>query len=342
MPQARGNQPSSTGSNYNVPKGASTKIPKRNKKAKFRKVPKVAKKAKIDNQQSAIINKLSKQVHSLQMAKYGKVQQNYHTLRTALLPTGAKPCCLDLTDFTCYRTVTPGEVGATSDGAIVYQHTGGNLPSEISKWTVVPYQDNYYWNVQNLDAPDGGAYLAMNATYFVEVQGINALDNTRVRFDVISQKASGIIDQPGAQLQVLPNTLKYMKHLAQPMGANSNRINPVYFKKYFSKTVFINSQPPSEQTTGFKTHATTANIIRFSFKLKPNKLCTQRKTNPTVSNIDPQNAEPRGNFGPYNVHPCQPLWLVISTDDQSTIGDAVQVNISRRIMWRDPVGQAIL
>lgn len=331
---AFGNQPQSTSSNHNQSKAARGKPPRRNKKAKFSKPPPKARKAKVDNQQSSIINKLSKQVYSLQMSKYGKVQQNYHTLDEVLIPTSSSPLCLDLTDFTCNRPDNP----SAPAGALVYQHIPGvGPPSTPSKWTKQPYEDNYYWKNQNQDQPDGGAYLAKSATYFVQIRGVNALDNTRIRFDVVSQKPNSIIGSASASNLFLPDTLTHMKHLAEPMGSASNRINPIYFRKYFSKTVFMNSTKTDGNTKG-----TTANIIRFSFKLKPNKLCTQQVTNPTVGNLDPALEIPRGNFGPYNVHACQPLWLIISTDDRTALGDAVEVNMSRRIVWADTIGSANL
>jgi len=326
------NDPGSTSSNYNMSKSSlnSTRLPRRNKKAPFTKKPKAAKKVVVDNKQSQMINRLSKQIYHLEMSKYGKVQQNYHTLRSVINPTGAAPCCLDLTDFTCSRPTGPS--GAT--GAGVYQHAGATNP-QVTNWSIVPYSNNIYWENQNSDQPDTGSYLAMNATYFVEVKGVNALDNTRIRFDVISQRAEALaLDNFDAA--VLPETLGYMKHLAQPMGAASNRINPTFFKKYFTKTVFINSSKTDQYSKG-----TTANIMRFSFKIKPNKVCTQRVTRPTIGSLDPAAEVNNGNFGPENVHPTQPLWLVISTDDLSSIGDAVSVDISRRIVWRDTIGAAV-
>ncbi len=331
---SRGNQPSSTGNNNNMRRYALKGKPKFNKKAKFPKKPKQAKKYQVDSSQSAIINKLSKQVFALQMSKYGKVQQNYHTLERSLIPTQQGPLCLDLTDFTCARPASP----QGGSGAQIYQHVGGGSNPPVSQWTIQPYTSNFYWKEQNKDQPDGGAYLAMSATYFVEVVGVNSLDNTRIRFDVISQKPEGILPNTVAgTTNVLPDTLGELKHLAQPMGSSSNRINPVYFRKYFAKTVFINSTKSDPNVKG-----TTANIMRFSFKIKPNKLCTQNLTNPSVGNLDPQPEVLSGNFGPANVHPCQPLWLLISTDDQSPLGDAVSVNMSRRILWRDTIGSANL
>ena len=340
MPRPRGNQPFSTGNNKdNWKKSSKAYVPKKNKKAKFQKAPKVAKKVQIDNKQSAIINKLSRQVYALQMAKYGKVQQNYHTMRQALVMTSSTPACLDLTDFTCNRAGDP----AAPEGARIYQHSAGGVAEPTTEWSIVPYQNNYYWQEQNNDQPDSGAYLAMSATYFVQVKGINSLDDTRVRFDVISQKPDAIIPKiPSAgdplAVQCLPDTLIHFKHLATPMGGQSNRINPVYFRKYFSKTIYMNSQPANQSGV----HPTTANTQRFSFKIKPNKVCTQRMTNPIVGGLDPTAEVGLGSFGPQNVHPSQPLWLIISTDDDSSLGDAVQVEISRRVVWRDTIGSADL
>lgn len=337
---SRGNQPSSTGNNNNWKKSNQMSVPKRNKKAKFTKPRPQAKKNQKDNQQSALINKLSKQVYSLQMSKYGKVQQNMHVLRSRLIVTNTTPCCLDLTDFTCAR---PGDPAAP-EGARIYQHSSGAAAEPITQWSTVPFNNNYYWQEQNNDQPDTGAYLAMSATYFVEITGINALDNTRVRFDVISQKPDAIVPKlpgPGQPLMVqcLPDTLQYFKHLAEPTSnTTANRINPVYFRKYFSKTVYINSQPANVSGV----HPTTANTMRFSFKIKPNKVCSQRMTNPIVGGLDPTAEVALGNFGPQNVHPSQPLWLIISSDDSSSLGDAVGVSISRRVVWRDSIGSADL
>ncbi len=337
---SRGNQPSSTGNNNNYKSANKMRVPKRNKKAKFTKPPRQQKKNQKDNQQSALINKLSKQVYSLQMSKYGKVQQNMHVMRRRLIVTNTTPCCLDLTDFTCNRPDDP----ASPEGAQVYQHTAGSLAEPVTDWVTTPYDDNYYWQAQNKDQPDTGAYLAMSATYFVEIKGVNSLDDTRVRFDVISQKPNAIIPKipsAGQPLSVmcLPDTLEYFKHLAEPTSqTTSNRINPAYFRKYFSKTVYLNSQPANQSGV----HPTTANTMRFSFKIKPNKVCSQRATNPIVGGVDPQEEINLGNFGPQNVHPCQPLWLIINTDDSSSLGDAVGISISRRIVWRDTIGSSTL
>lgn len=349
MPSARGNQPNSTGSNHNQSKYATSKPPKRNKKAPMRKPPKRLQKHKMDNQQSKLINKLSKQVYKLQMATYGSVQQNFHSTNREIIPTASYPACVDLTDFTSQRRIA-GQV--VSNGCRVWQATQGPPGyAAVSYWQPsTAVQNNLYWKAQNQDAPDTGKYLAMSATYFIDVEGLPNLDNTRVRFDVIAQKADANIPQvlvggsPDIP-RVLPFTLGELSNLAEP---HLNRINPVYFHKYFSKTLFFNSSKTNQNTKG-----TTGNIQRFSFKIRPNKIMQQKESNPLINNvpvvnvdtgdIELQDEESHGNFGPLNVSPNQPLWLVISTDDQTAItGDQVVVRMSRRVVYRDHVGSANL
>lgn len=366
MPGAHGNQPTSTGSNYNQSKYAKDKAPKRNKEVKYQKHKKHGKEYQkvVDNKQAKMINRLSRQVYKLQMKSYGKVQQNFHLMSTTgsgadneILVNADRPVCLDLTDFTCERG--PEVAGLPSiEGANIFQLAPpAAAPSRVANWIRKPidsvYGDNIYWEHQNADRPDTGAYLAMNATYFVEIKGVPYTDNTRVRFDVISQKPNAIlpataIQGPATPLpKLLPDTLRYMKDLADP---TKNRINPTYFHKYMSKTVFLNSSK-SEDTKG-----TTANVMRFSFKIHPNKLCIQSQTNPQVGggiviSEDPppddgeQEEFSRGNFGPRNVPATQPLWLLISSDAPGGSPPPeyrIAVSLSRRVVWRDHIGSSQL
>ena len=337
------NQPQSSGGNRNISQAAKKVVPKRNKKVKYARKPRT--RASVNNRQSSMINRLSKQVFKLQMASYGKTQMNLHSIERALIPTASQPICLDLTDFTCIRQ------GQTGGSAFQHLAGGGSVPASVSHWernSIV--NNNYYWHNQNKDAPDGGAYLALNCTYHIQVTGLPTLDNTRIRFDVVSQKSMGILPRDDTATDhnlVLPWTLNYMKHLCEP---HINRINPTYFKKYFTKVVFINSSKVANQK------GTSGNVMRFSFTLKPNKLCVQNETNPTLQNssfipddaplptvptVQPEYED--GNFGPLNVPATQPLWLIISTDDQASTGeDKVEVRMSRRVVWRDSIGSSNL
>lgn len=348
MPGQRGNQPASTGNNSNLSKNAKTSAPRHNKKAPYRKAPrKAANKARMqDNKQSNLINSLSRQMYKMQMQAYGAVQQNFHSLERTLIPTRSAPICLDLTDFTS-KSIVNNQI--VVNGARCFQAIAASpYYSKVSNWrssTIIA--NNPYWKANNQDSPDTGKYLAMSAAYFVDIRGNANLDNTRIRFDLVSQKPEGIVPPAvGGVAGVLPFTLRYLTHLAEP---HVNRINPVYFKKYWSKTVFINSQPSG--TSGVK--ATTANIQRFSFKIKPNKVCQQLQTNPqvgdvpivdeTTGDVELQAEIGGGNFGPFNVPATQPLWLIISTDDAiASVGDAVEIRMSRRIVYRDHVGASNL
>lgn len=355
MPGPKGNQPISSGSNHNQQNTNKSRPPKHNKKLSFQKYKKSGRSAakRVDNKQSAMINALSKQVYKLQMAQYGKVQQNYHVQTAPLFLERDRPCCLDLTDFTCERGPEVAGI-ASSDGALIYQLQPPNQsPTQAQYWRRKPpnvtYGHNLYWNNQNQDQPDTGAYLALGATYFVEVKGLPVANNVRVRFDVVSQKPDAILPAERVNnvtpiTKLLPDTLPHMRRLANP---TENRINPTYFHKYFSKTVFLNSTK-AEDTKG-----TTANIMRFSFKIKPNKLCVQSETNPQVGggiveNDNPppdtgiQPEYPRGNFGPRNVPATQPLWMLITSDNELDDQERIQVVMSRRIVWRDHLGSSNL
>jgi len=340
------NQPMSTSSNNNTYNKARKAIPKKKPPLKFQKYKKsgVSAAKAVDNKQSAAINQLSKQVYDLQMSKYGKIQQNYHNLTVHLTPNNVSPICFDMTDFTCER------LGLTQAGGSVFQHIGGAPdPDTVAHWQRDNVTlNNYYWENQNQDAPDSGAYLAMDCTYFFEIRGNRALSDTRLRLDIISQKPDAVLNRGTAAIDSnlsLPDTLGYFKHLTRPY---LNRINPSFFKKYISKVVYINSSKTNAHVKG-----TTGNNMRFSMKLKPNKLCIQNETNPTVNAGVFQDQEDPGvapaveaeyaygNYGPLNVPVTQPLWCIISSDDVAG-GDSVEVYVSRRIRWRDSIGSSAI
>lgn len=340
-----GNQPQNTSSNYNT-RSSKNRVPKRGKKLRFQRYKKTGMSAakRVDNKQTAAINSLTKQVYNLQMSKYGKVQQNYHNMVETLVPSGTQPICFDMTDFTCER------IALQQAGGSVFQWGSPNPGiNEVTHWQRNNIAlNNFYWENQNQDAPDTGSYLAMDATYFFEIKGNRNLTDTRIRIDIIAQKPGAVlpIAAGGATTDlVLPETLGYFKHLTRPY---LNRINPSYFKKYMTKIVYINSAKTDANVKG-----TTGNNMRFSLRIKPNKLCVQNETNPTIGGAifqpddpaDPPAVEPEyqyGNFGPLNVPAEQPLWCLISTDDPAGGSQSVEVLVSRRVRWRDSVGSSAI
>jgi len=180
---------------------------------------------------------------------------------------------------------------------------------------------------------DTGKYLPVEANYTIRVEGLQSLDNTRVRIQVFQAKASTLI--PGtstSDVLVLPTGLKHLGNLADP---TINRLNPVFMREYkkLGRTMFINSTKTDDQTKG-----TTGNIFYHRFTIHPKKMKFQGETLPNTPN-DPQAAPRDGQFGPLQISPDSPLWMIISTDDiTGAIGDAVSVRVSRRVVWRDPLG----
>ena len=339
MVKPRGNQPMSSSGNQNVRTKSAISKPRKGKTlaySKYKKTGKAAQK-RVDNKQTAQINKLTDQVYQLQMSKFGNTQQNYHSVAEQLKPTATSPICFDMNDYTCER----GEVL----GGNIYQHIPGALDvSSVSHWIRNANGNNFYWNNQNEDQPDGGSYLAMDHTYFFSLRGNRALSDTRVRIDIIQQKSQTFFPGTGTGLNnddlVLPFTLGSFKHLCDPY---QNRVNPTYFKKVMTKIVYINSSKQDPHVKG-----TTGNRMRFSITLRPNRVMVQNETNPQVGGgvvafdsggTGEQEEYRLGNFGPLNVPATQCLWCIISTDDAQG-GNEVICEISRRVRWKDSLGSA--
>ena len=338
MVKPRGNQPMSSSGNSNVRTKVSNYKPRKGKTLSYRRYKKsgMSGQKRVDNKQTAQINKLTDQVYQLQMSKFGNTQQNYHSVAEQLKPTGTGPICFDMNDYTCER----GQVL----GGNIYQHIPGVIDvSSVSHWIRNTQGQNYYWQNQNEDQPDGGSYLAMDATYFFSLRGNRSLSDTRVRVDVIAQKSetafpAGVgINQESLSL---PDTLGEFKHLCDPF---QNRINPTYFTKVLTKIVYINSSKTDPHVKG-----TTGNRMRFSVTVRPNRVMIQNETNPQVGGgivafdsggTGEQQEYDRGNFGPLNVPVTQPLWCILSTDDPAG-GNEVICEISRRIRWKDALGSA--
>lgn len=321
-------QPMSTANNDNQSKYNTKKAPKRYNKIKLK--HKKYDKKKLDNTQSAIINSLQKKVYQLQMDKFGPFQQALQRALQAFSPSATQPICFNLVDFTAQAPNSP-------TGAQIWQHSGGsNTP--ITYFSHDPLlANNLYWKDQNQDiVGDGGRYYAHSATYFIQVKGNRNLKDTRIRFDMVAQKPESILQAQvsASPALLLPNSLGELKHLAEPI---KNRINPVYFKKYYSKTLCINSKPASDSDI----HPTTNNLMRFSFKIRPKRVITNKITSPVTGTDANVPALPTGvtSYGPGQMSVTNPLWMIVSTDDASG-GDRVEIEVSRRVCWRDTLGSA--
>lgn len=308
---------------------------------------------------SKAINALGRQVKALQMARYGNIQTNLQVQQpTTLIPTQSLPILTDLADFTCAR-----DAGDTESGAKYYQYSTAGVLTQAALWQTSPLGTNAFWQEYNINRPgEKGQYLPIRAEYSVTITGAPSLDNTRVRFDLFMQKPDSVVQRTTAQTANqlrLPTALNELGAITSP---EINRLNPQYFKKYWTKVFFINSSKTNADTKG-----TTGNQVRFRFSIHPKKPRQQLEIapNPVPDTVnaaivdalnehidhsdhssDEADAAPplpadtvALDYGPYNTVIGSQLWLLISTDDLTSAGiDAVHVNLSRRITWRDHEG----
>jgi len=333
------NQPSHIASDQNLSKN----IKSQNKKPKLNKKIKSQNKRRTDKKQNKLINKLSEQVYHLQMAKYGKVQINYQTMQDPLIPLADYPITFNLNDISCKRTTSLGT--PTFSGCRFYQTaTGTSHVQLLPNVFKINVDNNPYWETLNKDGPDTAGYYLDSVRYFFNIKGRPNLDDTRVRIDIIAQKPGTLNSETiptgptGGDLPlILPWTLPYMTNL---VGGIKNRINGLHFKKYISKTFYLNSQPA--QTSAV--HPTTSNSQNWSFTIRPNKPILQKTTYPiyTPGVTGPTLID--SPYGPDNISShLTPLHCIISTDDlTAAAGDQVNVTISRRCVFRDMMGSALL
>lgn len=297
--------------------------------------PKIKKTTKTYVKKNAMsVVRLRRDVNYLKRSQHGSIQQNMQNSQVDMVPIATRPILTDLTDFTCFRESTITPPLPTFQGAQFYQYDSlGNLAT-TGGYDIQDYEDSPYWSNQNLDRVDTGKYLPVMARYTVRVEGRNSLDNTRVRLQVFQAKAKALVPSNILnQTLILPTGLQHLTNMADP---TLNRLNPVFFREYkkLGKTFFINSTKTDASTKG-----TTGNIMYYTFTIRPKKMKYQSLTAPYTP--DDQNPEAvDGNFGPLQISPESPLWLLISTDDATAVNDQVRVRVSRRVVWRDSIGSS--
>lgn len=300
-------------------------------------VPKVKRTARKYTRSNALaINRLSKKVQWLSEARYGAVQRNFQTTN-AMTPLAAQPILTDIMDFTCRR--------ATTAGANFGQfNSTGTAINNVGNWTP---STNLFHAAQNLDLPDTGKYLALSCHVTLRFQAVPSITDCRVRVDLFSVKASAIPTTiTGQPIFAMPSGLLQLINLANP-ELNKLGGNP-YLKVWATKWLYLSSSRNMVPGTGAGQAAgpaVTGNSGYLSFNIKPKKgkLRTQEITAPW-SPGDPV-ALTDGNYGPFNIPQADPLFLLISSSDTSVTGtpaNAVTVQMSRTVRWRDPIGQSQL
>jgi len=272
-------------------------------------------------------------IHTLRRQMQGPIQKNFQLMDRAVVPISSAPVAFDLTDFTC-RNVAQETPGTISTGCRVWQYNTLGALNMVSNFSKTSMSSNPFWASVNQDIPDSGQYLPVRVDYTFKMEGVPSLDNTHVRFDVFSARPQPYTAQTTPNDIVMPVALKHMTALAE---GDQNRINSMFFKKYFTRHFFFNSHKNPAPTT----QGNTGNVKYCKFSIRPKKARHQRVTNP-IDPLDNRPEVPQGNYGYLNVPINEPLWCVISTTDQTVLPspdtDFLSVTCSRMCVWRDEIG----
>lgn len=275
------------------------------------------------------VNKLSKQVKSLQYSQYGCMQSGFQRMTNHVVPIARSPVLFDMLDFSVNHLDNSTPPVNIASGPF-YQINGGQLQA-VAHWQLGQIS-SAFWQGENTDTVDTGSYLACWMDYTFHILGNSDLDNTRVRIDIFQQRSRVLYDRPpGVAALTLPSALGQLDNIALP---HLNQLNPRYFKKIKTIVKYFNSRTDAGQrVTQF-----TPNDYYVKYRAAPMKLRQQVITNPAVGALD-QADLPDGQFGHFQTPVNQQLWCLISTDDLSALtGDQVNVTISRKLRWRDRIG----
>ena len=301
------------------------------------------------------INRVARKVNFLMNARWGQVQKNLH-ISDPIVPIAGAPFAFDATNFTCRRLNDQGS--EISPGAIIYQvNAAGTGVTNAGKFNIdtADMLNNPYWDAVNRDlAGDTGAYKPIRATYTFQIKGRPSLDDTWIDIRLLAHRPGTLNPSPVAQARMMPFGLVYMKRLT----GIDNDINYSYFKQYYHKRIYLNSQTynqpatpaqglPADGTIGAT--ATTGNTKYVRMTIRPKKVRTQTVTWPETPG-DSQVPDPNqsgeqwatdGAYSELNCPPEQTLWCVVSCNDQSAIlGDALIIKMKREVVWRDGMGNS--
>jgi len=307
----------------------STRVKRRTYRKKAVAVPKKPKtKSRYIRSNALQINKMHRQIKSLQMAKYGSVQRNFQT-SALLTPFALRPIITDICNVACSR------IGG-GDGARFYQYDAGPVPSlqNIGGWAV---SDNVFRSGENVDVPDTGKYLLKRVRLVMRFQGTPSARDTRIRVDLFSVRG-GAIGQTVGNNAVFPGAVNQLNNLSNP-EINKLGGNP-YLKVWATKWLYLSSSRNMTGGPDAPGPAVTGNSGYLSFTIQPKggKLRNQDITAPTVGQDPP--GVGGGDWGVFNSPRTEPLWLCISSSDSNPVDGVTTFQASRTCTWADHVGKA--
>lgn len=295
--------------------------------------------------------KLEKRVRMNSSKMWGPVQCNYQLTGASLAVDSLHPILFDASDFSAFQSSVSG---TTSIGARIYSLDSATPPNVTtpSNWTRQDFVDNPYWNSQNLDTVDGGAYKPLMSKITLRIAGVPTISNCRVRIDHFKAKRGAFLAANLTGFTLFPSALQYHQNMATP---TLNKFSPQYIKLIKTRWVTLNSSHfegeghPGDDPEDAPPQGTTVNFKYVSIYLKRRKPVSQVITRPTipptttstgVSFIPNQNELTDGNYGPLNRVPQDCDWIMVSCNDSTNTLQSVSVTGSRYCKWRDKLGKA--
>lgn len=218
-----------------------------------------------------------------------------------------------------------------------------STPSQIGHFQRAP--NNYYDDTTHMF---NDKVFLKSMLYELKFTGFVA--DVRLRVDVIRQKKTNKIDYLNInQGMFMPYALEHFKNLA---GFTTNFINYKYFEKVVpTKYLYMNTRGNSsasynvshaldgdnDEGTPFQVTTNQPPTKYCRINIPFNRYLRARDNTGSGGDADDANDDPEfESFRWHKQHPFEPVWMIISCDDDSAANnERVQVEIKRKIVWQD-------
>jgi hypothetical protein len=283
-------------------------------------------------------------IEQLRVNMYGPLQTQRSHSESGFYVVASRPVLFQVNNPEC------GAKGAS----ILRETENGDFVSRIMGFTKASYSSGLpFYDKEEDNVVNGPKLLLKQVELQFKVHGF--LDDTRVRIDVIRQKKvvnKNHWNYHDANEHFMPHMAKGLKGIA---GFSSNEIDSRFFEILATRHLYFNSKGSSnvldtansEITTEATTPPTKYCKIDLRFP-KGGKVCKQLTSSvdqtsgndATDQDIETEEVDAKGSYSWQNQHPLSNIWCLISSDDGTAFGslvdgDAVEVQILRKCVWRD-------
>ena len=283
-------------------------------------------------------------IRDLRLNMYGPLQTQRSHSESGFYVVSSRPVLFQVNNPEC------GAKGAS----ILRETENGDFVSRIMGFTKASYSTSLpFYDKEEDNVVNGPKLLLKQVELQFKVHGF--LDDTRVRIDVIRQKKvvnKNHWNYHDANEHFMPHMAKGLKDLA---GFSPNEIDRRFFEVLATRHLYFNSKGSSNvldtANSAITTEATTAptKYCKIDLKFpKGGKVCSQLTSSldqttgqdATDQDIEVEEVDAKGSYSWENQHPLSNIWCLISSDDQTAFGslvdgDAVEVQILRKCVWRD-------